>query len=124
MARPIQPGLTENEFMVMKELWAHSPLTVAQILEKLDRQPKPAYTSLLTLVQAMEKKGYIGHHKEGKAYTYFPILKQSAFTSGEIQRMSERLFGGRSLSLLMNLIENEQLSREDVEQLKKMLEEL
>ena len=54
MARPRQPGLTENELEVIKLLWASAPLTVAEIRNKLVKNPLPAYTSLLTLVQAME----------------------------------------------------------------------
>ncbi len=56
MARPTQPGLTENELEVMKVLWKEHPLKVASILEALDKKPKPAYTSLMTLLQTMEKK--------------------------------------------------------------------
>ena len=123
MSRPKQPGLTENELVVMKELWSHAPLTVGEILERMNRRPKPAYTSLLTLVQAMEKKGYISHEKQGKAFAYSPKLQQQNFTKGEIRRVSERLFGSGPLSLVMNLIQTEQLSKDEVEQLRKLLEE-
>jgi BlaI family penicillinase repressor len=123
MSRPKQPGMTENELAVMKQLWAQAPLTVAEILDRVSRRPKPAYTSLMTLVQAMEKKGYIFHEKQGKAFSYYPKLHQQNFTKGEIRRVSERLFGGGPLSLVMNLIQSEQLSKEEVEQLKKLLEE-
>ncbi|MCB0411037.1 MAG: BlaI/MecI/CopY family transcriptional regulator, partial [Bdellovibrionales bacterium] len=75
MARPKQPGLTENEIEVMKILWEEHPLKVADILDALDKKPKPAYTSLMTLVQTMEKKGYIKAIKDGKAYLYSPLLK-------------------------------------------------
>jgi BlaI family transcriptional regulator, penicillinase repressor len=123
MPRPKQPGLTENELSVMKELWSQAPLTVGEILDRLNRRPKPAYTSLLTLVQAMEKKGYITHEKQGKAFAYFPKLQQQHYMKGEIKRVSERLFGSGPLSLVMNLIQTEQLSKDEVEQLKKLLEE-
>ena len=123
MPRPKQPGLTENELSVMEELWSQAPLTVGEILDRLDRRPKPAYTSLLTLVQAMEKKGYINHEKQGKAFAYYPKLQQQNYMKGEIRRVSERLFGGGPLSLVMNLIQTEQLSKDEVEQLRKLLEE-
>lgn len=123
MPRPIQPGLTENELSVMKVLWTSNPLTVSEIIEQLKRRPKPAYTSILTLVQVMEKKGYIAHEKQGKAFSYYPKLQKQNFMKGELSRISERLFGNNPLSLVMNLIQTEQLSKDDIEQLKKLLEE-
>ncbi len=123
MARPKQPGLTENELAVMKQLWQQAPQTVGEILPRLKRSPKPAYTSLLTLIQAMEKKGYISHTKQGKAFTYSPKLQRKHYTNTEVTRISKRLFGGGPLSLVMNLIQNEHLNKSDIEKLKKILED-
>src|SRR5688572_20315456 len=112
MPRPKQVGLTANELEVMKILWESSPHSVADILEKLKRRPLPAYTSLLTLVQTMEKKGLITHKKEGKAYYYYPVLKEKAFFGQELKTMAQRLFdggGGGAFSLIVNLLKNEHL---------------
>lgn len=122
MARPQQPGLTENELDVMKVLWKESPLKVGEVLERLKRQPKPAYTSLLTLIQTMEKKGYIAHEQEGKAYAYKPKLQQRHFTTNEIKRVAKRLFNDRPFALAVNLVKDEHLSQDEIKQLKKLLE--
>ena len=123
MARPKQPGLTENELNVMRVLWTKSPLRVAELLELLKRTPKPAYTSLLTLVQAMERKGYIAHQNEGKAYAYFPKLQLQNFMNHEIKRVTKRLFNGSPLALAINLVKDEHLSQDEIKQLKRLLEE-
>lgn len=123
MPRPKQPGLTENEFDVMKILWKNAPLTVADILERLSRMPKPAYTSLLTLVQTMEKKGYIRHKKNGKAYIYLPVLQEKKFLTTEIKRIAKRLFGGSPGALVLNLVENEHLSESEIATLKELLKD-
>jgi BlaI family penicillinase repressor len=122
MARPKQPGLTENELDVMQILWVHAPLKVAELLELLTRSPKPAYTSLLTLVQAMERKGYIAHEQDGKAYAYFPKLQQSSFMKTEIKRVTKRLFNGSPFALAMNLVKEEHLTQAEIKQLKQLLE--
>lgn len=121
MARPRQPGLTENELDVMNILWKESPLKVGEILDQLPRRPKPAYTSLLTLVQAMERKGYIDHVQEGKAYNYFPKLERQSFFSKEIKRISKRLFNSSPYALAVNLIQDEHLTNKEIEQLRQML---
>lgn len=123
MARPKQPGLTENELDVMKALWNESPLKVAEILDRLERRPRPAYTSLLTLVQTMERKGYVAHEQDGKAYSYFPKLQQQSFTNTEIKRVARRLFNGSPLSLVMNLVKDEHLTPSEIRKLKQMLED-
>jgi predicted transcriptional regulator len=121
MPRPRQPGLTENELEVMHVLWKQSPLTVSDLLNYIQRKPMPAYTSLLTLVQAMEKKKYIKHQKNGKAFAYFPVLKQEKFLISEIKRVAKRLFRGSPGTLVLNLVENEQLSEDEIEALKQLL---
>jgi len=123
MPRPRQPGLTENELDVMRVLWEQSPLKVSDILNCLNRIPKPAYTSLLTLVQTMEKKGYINHQKTGKAFYYVPILKQEKFLISEVKRIAKRLFGGSPGKLVLNLVENEQLSESEIKALKQLLKD-
>ncbi|MBA3661964.1 MAG: BlaI/MecI/CopY family transcriptional regulator [Gammaproteobacteria bacterium] len=121
MPRPRQPGLTENELEVMYVLWERAPLKVSDILDCLKRTPQPAYTSLLTLVQTMEKKGYIKHQKVGKAFSYLPILQQKKFILTEMKRVAKRLFGGSPGKLVLNLVENEQLNDSEIESLKKLL---
>lgn len=123
MPRPRQPGLTENEFEVMQVLWAQAPLKVSDILNCLQRTPKPAYTSLLTLVQTMEKKGYIKHQKVGKAFSYLPILQQKKFLISEVKRIAKRLFDGSPGKLILNLVENEQLSEAEIDMLKQILKD-
>ncbi|MBX3710265.1 MAG: BlaI/MecI/CopY family transcriptional regulator [Gammaproteobacteria bacterium] len=123
MPRPRQPGLTENELEVMQILWAQAPLTVSDLLNYIQRKPAPAYTSLLTLVQTMEKKGYIKHQKSGKAFSYKPVLKQEKFLISEVKRIAKRLLGGSPGKLVLNLVENEKLNQAEVEALKKLLKD-
>jgi len=123
MPRPKQPGLTENELGVMQVLWEKAPLKISEILERLKKDPKPAYTSVLTLVQSMERKGYVRHVKDGKPYDYFPKLERRKFMSSEIKRMAKRLFGGNPFSLAVNLVEDEHLSSRDIAELRRLLEE-
>lgn len=123
MPRPRQPGLTENELEVMQILWKQSPLTVSDLLTHLKRKPVPAYTSLLTLMQTMEKKGYIKHKKIGKAYSYDPIIRKDKFIISEVKRLAKHFFGGTPGSLVLNLVENEHLNSTEIETLKKLLKD-
>lgn len=124
MPRPRQPGMTENELEVMQILWRRSPLKVADILDLIKRDPKPAYTSLMTLVQGMEKKSYLKSLKEDKAYLYSPNMPEKKFMATEVKRMAKRLFGGSPGDLVINLVQNEQLNKAEIEALKKLLKDI
>lgn len=124
MGRPKINGLTPHELEIMSILWRKSPLTVSEILEAWPHNPKPAYTSLLTAVSSMERKKYIEHSKQGKAYYYSPLLKKNEYKHGQIKRLIGGLFDGSAYDLAVNLIKREKLTNEEISNLRKMLEEL
>ena len=124
MARPSSPQLTEHELAIMKILWHESPLSVAEILERLPRTPKPAYTSLLTVVRTLEQKGHIDHEKESKAHLYFPVLRKPSYQRRELKRLLAGLFDGDAFSLAVNVIKSEPLDEQERAELKKLLEKL
>ena len=124
MARPKSLGPTDHELVILKILWESSPLSVQEILQRFPKKPVPAYTSLLTIVRLMEKKGYIDHEKQGKAFYYRPLLKESSFSHSEVGRLVERVFGGSSFDLAVNLLKDEKLNQGEIKKLKKLLEEL
>jgi predicted transcriptional regulator len=121
MVRPKQSGLTDNEYKVMRVLWKSSPLKVQEILERIDKKPKPAYTSLMTLVKTMTDKGYLSAKKEGKAFFYSPVLKETNLFKSELGRLKERFFGGSTSNLIVNLIKKEDLSEEEISELREIL---
>ena len=124
MARPSSPQLTENELSIMKILWQQSPLSVTDILERLPRTPKPAYTSLLTVVRTLEQKGHIAHEKESKAHLYYPVLRKPLYQRRELKRLLKGLFDGDALALAVNVIKSEPLEPEELAELKQLLEKL
>lgn len=120
--RPLGPGLTEHELTIMHIIWEASLLTVADILERFPRKPKPAYTSLLTAVRALEKKGFLKHEKAGKAYLYGASVSKAAYTKSFLRKAVDSLFGGRPADLAINLLKQEKLSLDEIRQLKSVLE--
>lgn len=124
MARPTSPQLTEHELSIMKILWTQSPLSIAELLERLVRTPKPAYTSLLTVVRILEQKGHIAHAKESKAHLYYPILGKSAYQRRELQRLVKGLFDGDAFALAVNVIKSEPMDEAEIAELKQLLEKL
>ena len=124
MARPSKGTLTDHELTIMNILWDEAFLSVAEILERFPREPKPAYTSLLTAVQAIEKKGLIRHIKDGKAYRYQPVLEQIHYKKSALSRLLDRVFHNNAYDLALNLLKDEKLDHEEIQKLKKLVEKL
>lgn len=111
-------ALGELEAVVMDLMWsAESPLVVRQVLERLDREPPLAYTTVLTVMDNLHKKGFLTREKDGRAYRYQPVKGRAEYTA---QLMHELLSGsGDSSVTLMRFLE--QLPANDVERLKRAL---
>ncbi|MCJ8275927.1 MAG: BlaI/MecI/CopY family transcriptional regulator [Bdellovibrionales bacterium] len=124
MARPKSSGPTDHEIAILKVLWQEAPLSVADIIARFPKEPKPAYSSMLTIVRLMDKKGYIKHEKVGKAYYYSPLLEEEKFSRGEIKKLADIAFGGSQYDLAVNIIKQEKLHPEEIQELKALLEGL
>ncbi len=124
MARPHARALTETELEIMQVLWEESPLPIAGILERLNKTPKPAYNSVLTLVRILEKKGHVEHRKEGKAFLYSPLLDRLHYRQTEVKSLLSRLFQGDVIDLAVSLVKSKPLSLSDRKELKRLLGDL
>lgn len=124
MARPEGPGLTDHELTIMQLVWDDAPLSVQDLVDRFPRKPKPAYSSLLTAVRALEKKGYLAHTKEGKAHLYTPRMAKDGYAKLALRRLLKGVFGGRPFDAAVNLIKEEDLSKSEIAELKALLEDL
>lgn len=108
----------------MRQLWDRGALTVNELMASLDRQV--AYTTVLTLVRILESKGYVTHqlHPDGgRAYVYRAAVAEGATRKRHLKDLVDRLFAGKAESLVAGLIDDELLNREELEALKKRIDE-
>ncbi|HXU13788.1 MAG TPA: BlaI/MecI/CopY family transcriptional regulator [Terriglobales bacterium] len=114
--------LTEAELRIMEVLWAQGPGTVQQVLDWLPASPALAYNSVLTTIRILERKGYVEHIKDGRAYVYKPILERKDATRSEIRHLVSRFFGDSHDDLVLNILEDRGLEAGELAQLKKILQ--
>ena len=122
MARKQSPTLTEAELRIMNVLWQKGPGTVQQVLDWLPEKPALAYNTVLTTVRILEKKGYVGHAKDGRAHVYEPLIERKEATRSEIRHLVSRFFRNSHDALVLNILEDSEIEGEEVERLRKMLE--
>jgi predicted transcriptional regulator len=112
---------TPRELDVMSALWRTGSGTVAEVREAL--QEPLAYTSVLSALQTLEEKGFVRHEAEGRAYRYFPTVASDTAGSSAIARIRETIFHGSASRLLAQLVSDDALSREELEQMRRLLED-
>jgi len=115
--------LTEAELRVMNVLWMKGPSTVQQVLQALPSELDLAYNSVLTTIRVLENKGYVEHTKESRAHIYRPSVGREEARSSEVRHLVNRLFGNSHESLLLNLLEEQNLDANELKRLRQMLEE-
>ena len=123
MPRPKSLTMTDGELRLMNVLWEKGQATVGEVVEALTGRPKPAYNTVLTLLRIMEKKGYVSHRKDGRAFTFFPKTGRADASRNALQTLVNRFFEGSPRLLMLNLLEDEQLAPEVLRQLKERIEE-
>jgi len=123
MPRPKSPTMTDGELRLMHVLWEKGPATVGEVVEALKTRPKPAYNTVLTLLRIMEKKGYVSHRKDGRAFIFLPKVGRADASRTALQTLVNRFFDGSHRLLMLNLLEDEQLSPDAIKQLKERIEE-
>ena len=122
MPRKKSAILTEAELRLMDVLWTHGPSTVQQVLEVLPQRPALAYNSVLTTIRILEKKGYLKHIKDGRAYVYTPLVPREEASRSEIRRLVSRFFQDSQELLVLNILEDRGIDAAELKRLRDLLE--
>jgi predicted transcriptional regulator len=122
MARKRSPGLTDGELRIMRVLWVLERGTVANILNGLEGARKPAYNTVLTLLTILERKGYVTHAKDGRAFTYRPRVGPAQARRTALSHVLNRFFDNSPELLVLNLIEQHQIDDGELERVRALLD--
>lgn len=114
--------LTEAELRIMQVLWQQGQGSVQQILDGLRAQPALAYNTVLTTIRILEKKGYVGHDKDGRAHIFRPLVERDEASRSEIRHLVGRFFRNSHEDLVLNILEDRGIDPKELERLRKMLE--
>ena len=116
--------ISEAESVVMDVLWKRSPLSAEEVVSSLSGQQEWQEATVKTLLNRLLNKGAISAEKNGRRYLYAPVLQRAAWVQGESESLLARMFGGRVAPLVAHFSEHRKLSRKDIAELRKLLEEL
>jgi BlaI family penicillinase repressor len=118
----MQQRLTKAEEDIMRLVWEIGRGTVSDLLDRLG-EPKPPHSTVSSVVRILEKKGFVGHKAYGKTHEYFPLISKEEYGKRSLRDVLRAYFDGSVARLVSNLVQEEKLSAEEVEALRRQLEE-
>lgn len=116
--------ISEAESAVMEVLWKQAPQSADEVVAALAQRHDWQEPTIKTLLNRLLNKGALSAKREGRRYLYAPLLSREDWLTGESQSLLQRLFGGRVAPLVAHFSEQRQLSRKDIAELKRLIEEL
>ena len=113
--------LTEAELRLMKLLWLRGESVVGELVAAMPEGETLAYNSVLTTIRILERKGYVRHRQEGRAFVYWPCVEEHEAGKSEIRHMMQRFFGNSRERLLLSLLGDDEIDPEVLRRLNEAL---
>jgi len=120
MARKQSTTLTEAELPIMEILWEKGSAAVTDVVARL-AQSAVAYNTVLTTLRILERKGYVEHTKEGRAFVYHPVVARGEVSRKALRNIMKRFFQNSPELLILNVLEDEELDETELNRLKKLI---
>ncbi len=114
--------LTEAELRLMKLLWQRGESAVGDLVAAMPEGAALAYNSVLTTIRILEKKGYVRHRVEGRAFIYCACVEEQEAERTEVRHVLQRFFGNSRERLLLSLLGDEEITAEELQRLKDAIE--
>jgi BlaI family transcriptional regulator, penicillinase repressor len=123
MPRKPSPALTDAEARVMAVVWQLETATVGDVVAALAPERTVSYSTVQTILRILEDKGYVAHDKVARAFIYRPVVDERQARRRALRHLATRLFNGSPSLLVMNVLHDEEMDPEELQRLKKLIEE-
>jgi predicted transcriptional regulator len=111
------------ELQVLSVLWEHGALSVREVLERIPDGKPRAYTTILSVLQVMEKKKLVTHGSEGNRHVYEAAVKKRAVVEPFLSGIVNTIFGGRSSAMMQHLLEASEVSDAEIKEIRALLDQ-
>ncbi len=113
--------LTAAEEQLMELIWEKQELYMKDIIESFP-DPKPATTTLATLLKRMQNKGFVGYKLMGNSRQYYPLVKKSDYFSKHVKGLIKDFFGSSAMQFASFFTTETNLTEEELQDLKKIID--
>ena len=111
------------QLRIMQVLWDRGRATAREITEELSNSERIAHSTVQTLLRGLESKGAITHDTEGRTFVFRPLIEEGRFKQNATADLLDRVFGGNVRGLMAHLLKHEKVSKDELKELRRMLDE-
>lgn len=116
--------LGETEMEILHYVWELNEATVADVQERILKERKVAYTTVMTIMKNLSDKGYLKFRKDGATYVYCAAIEPESVQFNLINRMIDKVFKGSSSALVQTLVKHENLNAEELKEIRKLMNDM
>ncbi len=114
--------LSKSEELLMELIWKHGKIFMKELID-IYPNPKPATTTIATLLKRMQEKGFVGYELFGNSRQYFPLVKKKDYFSKHVKNMIKNYFDNSPMQFVSFFTSSTNLSTTELEDLKKIVDQ-
>jgi BlaI family penicillinase repressor len=109
--------------LIMQVLWNKRNATAREITETISAAEPIAHSTVQTMLRVLEGKSAVSYELDGRTFIFFPLVDEAKFKQTATQELVERVFGGNVSSLVAHLLNNENVSRKEISEIRKLIDQ-
>ena len=116
------PKISEAEYQVMKIIWLNAPISTTEVVDKLLETTPWSPKTVQTLLFRLVKKGALAYEKKSRSFVYTPLVMEEEYLDQESSSFLNRFYNGTLNSMVLNFLEQQKLTEDDIEELRRILD--
>ena len=109
------------QLLIMQVLWDKKRATAREITDAINELEPIAHSTVQTLLRGLEEKGAATHETEGRTFVFYPLVEEDKFKQSATADLVDRVFGGNAATLVAHLLKSENVSRKEVNEIRKLI---
>ena len=111
------------QLKIMRVLWSHGEATARQITDTIAKETPVAHSTIQTLLRKLEVKKAVTYEERDRTFFFKPLVSEEEITQSATQDLISRVFHGSLSGLVAHVLENEEISKDELEKIKRLIEE-
>lgn len=111
------------QLLIMQVLWERGRATAREITDTINASEPIAHSTVQTLLRGLEDKGSVAHEAQDRTFVFYPLVQEHEYKHRATRDLVERVFGGSVGSLVAHLLNSESVSREEIDQIRKLIQQ-
>jgi predicted transcriptional regulator len=121
--KPKRSVPTDQELEILKVIWQRGQASVREVYNDLLKQREIAYTTVLTMMGILERKGHLQKTRGERAYVYSPVESQDETQQRMVKEFVDRVFNGSAGPLLVHLVADSAISKEELAEVESLVKQ-